>query len=398
MFVPWGTDAPIYHRPYASLAVAALCVVSFFAFPAADHEEAMLALGDGVHPLQWVTNLFMHAGFGHLLGNLIFLWAFGLIVEGKLGAIGFLLVYLGMGVLESAVVQALFLHAKPAHMLGASGAIFGLMSLCLVWAPRNDLNCIVFLRFVPFDMEISILWFVVMYIAMELIWIPFQGFRPSSELAHVMGAGLGFGLGVIMVRLKLVDCEGWDLFSVIRVRPNLSEKKVSRRKRRAIERPSGSAASPSVKKARAAGADRDAAEDVSARRLRVFRQHLGVDEFEAALQVYREGKARGWAPPESDARELIKGLLEREQWQDAVELMRDYLAQTGLAYPRVRIKLAEVLIRRLHRPLQGLRVLEGLSDATLTAPLLAAKRELHAAAEQARDDEDAPLELEDELW
>lgn len=397
MFVPWGTDAPIYHRPFASLAIAALCIVSFLAFPAADHEKGMLALGDGIHPLQWVTNLFMHQGWNHLIGNIIFLWAFGLIVEGKIGAIGFLLVYLGMGVLESAVVQVLFLHAKPTFMLGASGAIFGLMSLCLVWAPRNELSCIVFLRLVPFDMDVSILWFVAFYIAMELLWIPFQGFRPSSELAHVMGAALGFGLGVLMLKLKLVDCEGWDLFSVIRVGPALG-KSVSRKTRKAIERPS--MAFLGKKKTKEAGREVliVSTAEVSAERLRLFRQHLDLGEIEAALQIYRSGKAKGWTPPESDARVLIKGMLEREQWNDSVELMRDYLAQTGLAYPRVQIKLAEVLIRRLKRPLQGLRVLGRLPDATLAPPLLAAKRALQQEAERRQDDDETTLELEDELW
>ncbi len=397
MFLPWGTDAPIYHRPFATLAVAITCVVSFFAFPAADHEEWMLALGDGIHPLQWLTNLFMHEGLGHLVGNIIFLWAFGLIVEGKIGAIGFLGVYLGMGVLESAVVQALFLRVEPTFMLGASGAIFGLMSLCLVWAPRNELSCIVFLRFVPFDMDISILWFVAFYIAMELIWIPFRGFRPSSELAHLMGAGLGFGLGVLMVKLKLVDCEGWDLFSVLRARPTL-DKRISRKTRRAIERPSES----STGKKKGKGGGRDpfvvSAADVSAERTRLFREHLDLGEIEAALRIYQQGKAKGWAPSESDARELIKGMLERSQWNEAVDLMRDYLARTGLAYPRVHIKLAEVLIRRLRRPLQGLRVLDRLADATLAPPLLAAKQALRQEAALLQDDDDTTLELEDELW
>ena len=51
-------------------------------------------LGDGIHPLQWLTNIFLHAGFFHLVGNMIFLWTFGFVVEGKLGWLPFTALYL----------------------------------------------------------------------------------------------------------------------------------------------------------------------------------------------------------------------------------------------------------------------------------------------------------------
>ncbi len=92
MILPWGTDAPIYHRPVATIGVIVVNVLIFVAFPSPLHEDWMLELGGGIHPLQWLSNIFMHLGLGHLLGNMLFLWAFGIIVEGKLGALGFLAV------------------------------------------------------------------------------------------------------------------------------------------------------------------------------------------------------------------------------------------------------------------------------------------------------------------
>ena len=95
-------------------------------------------LGNGLHPLQWLTNNFMHSGFFHLAGNMIFLWTFGLVVEGKLGWWRFLLVVPRSR--RSPKVRAcrfLSTPQTPIEMLGASGVIFGLLAMCLVWAPHE---------------------------------------------------------------------------------------------------------------------------------------------------------------------------------------------------------------------------------------------------------------------
>ena len=47
MLIPWGSDAPLYHRPIATVVLIVLCVVSFFAFPAGRYEDWTLAVGDG---------------------------------------------------------------------------------------------------------------------------------------------------------------------------------------------------------------------------------------------------------------------------------------------------------------------------------------------------------------
>jgi membrane associated rhomboid family serine protease len=76
MIIPWGTDALIYHRPVATITLIVLNVIRS-RISAGAHEGWTLVLGDGLHPLQWVTNLFMHLSLGHLIGDMIFLWALG---------------------------------------------------------------------------------------------------------------------------------------------------------------------------------------------------------------------------------------------------------------------------------------------------------------------------------
>jgi membrane associated rhomboid family serine protease len=110
---PINTDAPIYYWPKATLG---LIVVLFAVFtvvqsglagpPDAVFDRYALQYGDGLHPIQWLTSNFLHAGWQHLLGNVVLLWGLGLVVEGKLGWQWFLAVFLGIGVLECAIEQA----------------------------------------------------------------------------------------------------------------------------------------------------------------------------------------------------------------------------------------------------------------------------------------------------
>src|SRR4051794_8902562 len=126
LVVPTGTDAPIYHWPYATVGMMVLNAALLFLVPppgayapeldeddnvvesaegqVPTFERYALALGDGkVHPVQWVTHNFLHYGFMHLLGNLIFLWSFGIVIEGKLGALKYLAMYLAIGTLHGAL-------------------------------------------------------------------------------------------------------------------------------------------------------------------------------------------------------------------------------------------------------------------------------------------------------
>ena len=99
------------------------------------------------HPLQWVTSPFLHADLMHLIGNMIFLWAFGLVIEGKLGWLRFAALYLGMGVAQSAFEQVCTLGFGEGGSLGASAIIYGLMVMAMVWAPRNEMSCLLLLGF-----------------------------------------------------------------------------------------------------------------------------------------------------------------------------------------------------------------------------------------------------------
>ncbi len=92
------------------------------------------------------TSMFLHAGWVHLLGNLLFLWIFGANVEDRVGRARFLLIYLAGGVVANAA-QVLSDPASDVPMIGASGAIAAVLGAYLVLFPKARIQSLVFLGF-----------------------------------------------------------------------------------------------------------------------------------------------------------------------------------------------------------------------------------------------------------
>jgi membrane associated rhomboid family serine protease len=413
MIIPWGTDAPLYHRPIATVGLIVVNIVVYIMFPTALNQDWTLALGDGIHPAQWVTNLFLHSGFWHVAGNMIFLWTFGFVVEGKLGWWAFMLVYLGLGTVESAGMQLIVHTAEPTHLMGSSGVVFGLLAMCLVWAPKNEVVCILWLRFAPTVFDAPIVLFAVGYIVLDVLTSSLTGVLMANVtnrstgailavvLDHSVGAVLGFTLAVALLKLKWVDCENWDLFAVMEGRTGQS-KAAARRAKARVHLVSAeyrrSNTPKQKKKGRKGKGTVSSIEDAAAVALRTLRRHLELDEVEAAVAVYQKSSRSlaGWQPEESDWIALIQAVLDQNAWGDAALIMRDYLKRSPTPSPRIRMKFAQVLIQRLARPTLGLTVLDKIPQGALPESLEATRRKLVRQAEQMR--EDGELELQDELW
>jgi membrane associated rhomboid family serine protease len=92
------------------------------------------------------TSMFLHGGWAHILGNMLFLWIFGGRVEDRLGRIGFLAFYL-LGGIAAAAGQALESPASVDPVIGASGAISAVLGAYLVLYPRSRIQSLVFLGF-----------------------------------------------------------------------------------------------------------------------------------------------------------------------------------------------------------------------------------------------------------
>ena len=113
-----------------------------------------------------VSSMFLHAGWLHLLGNMLFLWVFGGNVEDRLGHARFLLLYFLAGFV-AAFTQVLMLTDSMAPIIGASGAIAGVLGGYLFLFPRARVLTIVVIFIVPILLELPAIVLLLMWFATQ---------------------------------------------------------------------------------------------------------------------------------------------------------------------------------------------------------------------------------------
>lgn len=149
--------------------------------------------------LTLLTSMFMHGGWAHLLGNLLYLWIFGDNVEHRFGSRVFLAFYLVCGLVASAVQIAL----DPGSLvpnLGASGAISGVLGAYLVLFPRNRVNAVFFFRVVSVPAIVVLgLWIVFQLVnGYGAIAATEESVGGVAYGAHVGGFAAGVVLGLLL--------------------------------------------------------------------------------------------------------------------------------------------------------------------------------------------------------
>ena len=141
------------------------------------------------HSYQFVTYMFLHAGFGHLFSNMFALWMFGRTLEYELGSKRFLTYYMVCGI-GAALIQigVASLLGENLTLLGASGAVFGLLLAFGVLHPNNMIYII------PLPFPIKAKWFVVGYAVLEIL-LGWSGANTGvAHFAHVGGMLWGLAL------------------------------------------------------------------------------------------------------------------------------------------------------------------------------------------------------------
>jgi membrane associated rhomboid family serine protease len=141
------------------------------------------------HPelVDLVTCMFLHGGFMHLFGNMLFLWIYGDNVERRLGPFAFLVAYLLTG-MAATLTHAFLFASSNMPLVGASGAISGALGFYFVWFPRNVVRVLAFLP--PFLMQVFEIPARIV-LGLFLVWdnlLPFL-FAGEGGVAH--GAHIG---------------------------------------------------------------------------------------------------------------------------------------------------------------------------------------------------------------
>jgi membrane associated rhomboid family serine protease len=166
------------------LIINALVFLATSLLPVKDQLMHYGALSLGVpwfHTYQYVTYMFFHGNFEHLFFNMFALWMFGRTLEYRLGSQRFLIYYMACGI-GAALIQygvALLLGELPMMLVGASGAVMGLLLAFGVLYP----NATIMLLIPPIPMKAK--WFVIIYALIEL----FLGWRGVGQVAHFAHVG-----------------------------------------------------------------------------------------------------------------------------------------------------------------------------------------------------------------
>ena len=155
----------------------------------------------GRHLLTILSSMFMHGSFSHIIGNMVFLWAFGPEIEDLMGRGRYLVFYL-LGGLAATFAQVAVDPASTVPNLGASGAIAAVMGGFLVTYPRDKIRSLlvifVFIRtaYIPAALLVGV-WFLMQLVNLGAVA---QNPQPSGGVAYAAHVG-GFIFGAVTVRL-----------------------------------------------------------------------------------------------------------------------------------------------------------------------------------------------------
>lgn len=173
---------------------------------------AGIPLGAGAYcvvdadPQNWatpITSMFLHGGWGHILGNALFLWVFGNNVEDSMGRFRFVVFYLLCG-LAAAAAQVAVNPGSIVPMVGASGAISGVLGAYLVQYPRVRVNVLIFLFIFIRVISVPAWMMLLFWIGLQLLsGLPqLTSVRPDVSSGVAVWAHIGgFVAGVALVKL-----------------------------------------------------------------------------------------------------------------------------------------------------------------------------------------------------
>jgi len=158
---PYKDDNPTYRTPYVTVGFIIANIAVFFleltsgsgmetvtyAYGAIPHSILTFESRQPIHPaLTIFSSMFMHGGFFHLAGNMLYLWIFGNNIEDRLGHVRFIVFYLFCGIC-SAYAHAVTNPDSLIPMVGASGAISGILGAYVLLFPLANVHTLLFLGF-----------------------------------------------------------------------------------------------------------------------------------------------------------------------------------------------------------------------------------------------------------
>lgn len=235
LLIPYRVDVPFDRRPFVNwiligsvVFVSMLQIYWVFQRPLipediTESQEIVAVFGplspyvlDGWTARGLLGHMWLHGGFFHLFGNMLFLWIFGNAVCQKLGNGMYLPLYLLMGFI-AAVMHLIF---NSGAAIGASGAINGVVGMFLVFFPLNDMQLLfTFFPFLPLTLgiragfrtcTISSFWMILVWLGFD-IFGAVKGGQGVGYFAHLGGFFSGVIIAIVLLKLKAVTMERDEL-------------------------------------------------------------------------------------------------------------------------------------------------------------------------------------------
>jgi membrane associated rhomboid family serine protease len=219
--IPLRDDNPVRTWPFVTVALIVLCTLVFlWQLSLSANGQQQAAYLFGVIPAvlfgnaqlegQWipagatiVTSMFLHGGWLHLIGNMLYLWIFGDNIEDRLGQGRFLVFYLVCGAV-AALGQGVADPRSEVPMIGASGAISGVLGAYLVLYPRAKVLVLLPLLIFVTTMRVPALVVLGIWFAGQLLSSLLAAPGSGGGVAFAAHVG-GFVAGVVLIRLFLRD-------------------------------------------------------------------------------------------------------------------------------------------------------------------------------------------------
>jgi membrane associated rhomboid family serine protease len=214
MFIPLHDDTPlkVIRFQFVTFSIITLNILIFLITGAFSSEAFQASIADGfglvpyelVHVLQGqkhvgpipevlalFTSIFLHGGWLHLLGNMIFLWVFADNVEDAFGYVGFIFFYLLCG-LAGGLTHVFMMQHSGQPLIGASGAVSGVLASYLVLFPRARVWILLFMR-IP--VPLPAFWVLGGWFLLQVLSLAGSG--PGEEVAWWAHIG-GFAAGLLL--------------------------------------------------------------------------------------------------------------------------------------------------------------------------------------------------------
>jgi membrane associated rhomboid family serine protease len=206
-FVPLG-DASRRSRHFAVVTTLIILINVYVFLRELSHGDAFVLAWSAVpirivHGHHWITlltSMFMHGSWMHIIGNMIYLWAFGRAIEDAMGSVRFLVFYLAGGIVAM-MAQILGDPFSRIPSLGASGAIAAVMGAFIITFPHDRIRTLLFffifyirIAFIPAALLIGF-WFL-----MQVLNVGAVASVRTGGVAYLAHVG-GFLFGVVTARL-----------------------------------------------------------------------------------------------------------------------------------------------------------------------------------------------------